>query len=163
VNWEAISATGDFVGAVAVVVTLVYLAVQVRDAKRATADQSRIYRATAVREMILQSCTDDALRIAQIKSWGLVPYYEAMATTLNTTVDEATRIDFANAYYFWMWWGQYASTTEDRDRQELRYIVRNLGGTPGMLDHWKNSPVTRPLIDRQFAQFVDEILSSTAD
>ena len=29
-NWEAIGAIGEFVGAVAVVVTLIYLAVQVR-------------------------------------------------------------------------------------------------------------------------------------
>jgi hypothetical protein len=57
-----------------------------------------------------------------------------------------------------MWWGQYASTTEDRDRRELQDIVRNLGSTPGMLAHWKDSPVTRPLIDKDFARFVDGIL-----
>jgi len=35
-NWEAISAVGEFVGAMAVVVTLVYLAVQVRRGTAAT-------------------------------------------------------------------------------------------------------------------------------
>ena len=162
-NWEAISGVGEIVGALAVVITLVYLSLQVRDAKRATADQSRIYRATAVREMILESCTNDELRMAQIKSWGLVPYYQELAEKLETSIDEATRIDFANAYYFWMWWGQYASTTEIRDRRELRDIVSNLGGTPGMLTHWQESPVTRPLIDKDFAKFVDNILISSTE
>ena len=54
-NWEAIGAVGEVLGAIAVVITLGYLAVQVRHAKAATADQSRIYRATAVREMALET------------------------------------------------------------------------------------------------------------
>lgn len=35
-NWEAISAIGEIVGATAVVVTLIYLAVQVRQGTKAT-------------------------------------------------------------------------------------------------------------------------------
>ena len=38
-NWEAISAIGEIFDAPAVLITLVYLATQVRDAKQATADQ----------------------------------------------------------------------------------------------------------------------------
>ncbi len=157
-NWEAVSAWGDIVGAFVVVVTLVYLAIQVRDAKKATADQSRIYRANAIQEMILQSCTNDQLRAAQITSWGMDSYYQEMASALGVSFEEATRIDFASAYYFWMWWGQYASTTEERDNSELAYVIQSLGSTPGMLAHWRDSPVTRPLIDRNFVAFVDDIL-----
>jgi len=159
-NWEAISATGEIVSALAVVITLAYLAVQVRDAKRATADQSRIYRATAVIEMIRESCTSDELRMAQVKSWGLMPYYEQLAAQQGTSIEEVTRVEFANGYYFWMWWGQFASTTEDRDRSELREIIGNLGRTPGMLETWRTSPLARPLIDRRFAAFVDDILGA---
>jgi hypothetical protein len=61
-DWEAIGAIGEVIGAAAVVVTLVYLAVQVRHAKSATADQSRIYQATGVREIVLQTCRDESLR-----------------------------------------------------------------------------------------------------
>ena len=54
-NWEAIGAVGELLGAAAVVFTLGYLAVQVRHAKTATADQSRLYRANAVQELILEA------------------------------------------------------------------------------------------------------------
>ena len=158
-NWEAIGATGEVLGAAAVVVTLIYLAVQVRHAKAATADQSRIYRATAVREMIIETCRDDKLRMLQTKSWGLEPYYQTMASELGLSIEEATKLDWGNGYYFWMWWGQYASTIHSRDRKELEHIIANLGGTPGMQAHWENSPLTRPLLDREYVKFVDAILA----
>jgi hypothetical protein len=161
VNWEAVGAIGEVLGAAAVVVTLGYLAVQVRHAKNATADQSRIYRATAVREMILETCRDDTLRKLQTKSWGMESYYQAMADELGLPLEDATKLDWGNGYYFWMWWGQYASTIHRRDRRELEHIIATLGGTPGMRAHWEKSPLTRPLLDRRYVRFVDGILART--
>ena len=43
-NWEAIGAIGEIVGALAVVLTLGYLANQVRHAKEAAADTNRLER-----------------------------------------------------------------------------------------------------------------------
>ena len=40
-SWDAIGALGEIIGATAVILTLVYLASQVRYAKRATLDQNR--------------------------------------------------------------------------------------------------------------------------
>ena len=48
-DWEAISAIGEILGAAAVVLTLGYVAIQVRHAKNATADQNRLERARGVR------------------------------------------------------------------------------------------------------------------
>lgn len=158
-NWEALGAIGDFVGAVAVVVTLIYLAIQVRHSKKATADQSRLYRATAVREMIIETINNDVLRMAQMKDWGVEPHYRGMAEQLGITMEEATRLDWGNGYYFWMWWGQYASTTESNDRRELENIIQALGGNPGMRSHWENSPLSRPLLDPGFVKFVDKALA----
>jgi hypothetical protein len=158
-NWDAIGAIGDFVGAMAVVTTLIYLAIQVRHAKMATADQSRIYRATAVREIIIETSRNEALRMAQIKDWGMEPYYQEMAKRLGTTMEEASMLDWGNNYYFWIWWGQYSSTTEKRDRKELEYVIENLGGTLGTRLHWKKSPISRPLLDEGFVKFVDKILA----
>ena len=161
-DWEAIGALGEVMGATAVVVTLGYLAVQVRHAKTATADQSRIYRASAVQEMILETCRDERLRTLQTQAWGLEPYYQAMADKHGISIEDATKLDWGNGYYFWMWWGQYASTTEDKDRKELEKIIEKLGGTPGMREHWENSPLARPLLDADYVAFVDEVLSRAA-
>ena len=161
-NWEAIGAVGEVLGATAVVITLGYLAVQVRHAKAATADQSRIYRATAVREMALETCRDEQLRMLQTKSWGMEPYYQEMAEKQGISLEDATKLDWGNAYYFWMWWGQFASTIQGSDLKELENIVAGVGGIPGMREHWEHSPLSRPLLDERFVKFVDGVLAKTA-
>ncbi|MDA1372383.1 MAG: hypothetical protein O2971_16680 [Proteobacteria bacterium] len=57
-NWEAIGAIGEILGAFAVVATLVYLATQIRYAKEAASDANRIARATGVREFNLAMATN---------------------------------------------------------------------------------------------------------
>jgi len=158
-NWEAISSIGEIVGAMAVVVTLGYLAVQVKHAKAATADNSRLIRAQGVREMCLEMCRNDALRMTQTKNWDLVAYYEDMAEKLGDSVEEVTRVDWANCYYFWMWWGQYASTRESRDLNELENVIGGLCSAPGMKLSWETSPLNRPLLQDDFVAFVDGIVA----
>jgi len=59
-NWEAISAVGEIVGATAVVVTLIYLAVQVRHGTKAT-QASNVQAATSLdQEFLLTVGADPA-------------------------------------------------------------------------------------------------------
>ena len=158
-NWEAISSIGEIVGALAVVVTLGYLAVQVKHAKAATADNSRLIRANGVRDMCFEMCRNDALRMTQTKNWGLLAYYEGLAEKLGDSVEEATRVDWANCYYFWMYWGQYSSTKEARDLEELEHVIGGLCSNPGMKLSWETSPLNRPLLQDDFVAFVDRIVA----
>jgi hypothetical protein len=87
------------------------------------------------------------------------PYSQKMAERLGTTMEEASMFTWGNNYYFWIWWGQYASTIEKRDRKELEHIIEIVGGTPGMRLHWEESPISRPLLDEDFVNFVDQILA----
>ena len=96
-----------------------------------------------------------------MNAWGVDEFYRNMAAQRGESYEKLTTREWACGYYFWMWWGQYASSTAARDREELKYIIGNLGSTPGMLEHWKHSPLSRPLIDREFAAFVDSILLGT--
>ena len=50
-NIQDYGALGEIIGAFAIVVTLAYLAIQIRYAKIAVTDQSRWNRATALREI----------------------------------------------------------------------------------------------------------------
>lgn len=52
-NWDTIGAVGEIFWAFAVVITLAYLAIQVRFAKAAAADTIRLIRASGVREICL--------------------------------------------------------------------------------------------------------------
>ncbi len=52
-NWEAISAISEAGGVLAVIVTLGYLAVQIRYARIAVTDENRLARSEGVRGMLL--------------------------------------------------------------------------------------------------------------
>jgi hypothetical protein len=70
-NWEAIGAVGETVGALAVLVTLVYLAVQIRQntkAVRAAAVDSTTSHLSKIREVYLstrmsQICIEEEMKI----------------------------------------------------------------------------------------------------
>ena len=157
-DWEAIGSIGEILGAVAVVMTLGYVAVQVRHAKNSTADQNRLERARGVREMGLSMIANPEAAYDQILNWGLGQYYEDLGEAEGISPKRALAVDWANAYYFWMYWGQYSSTTHEDDIVELENVISGLLNTPGMQKTWQTSPMTRPLLEPKFVEFVDSIL-----
>jgi len=158
-NWEALSAIGEIVGALAVVLTLVYLAFQVRYARNATIDQNRLTRSTAIREIILATANNDDLRVSQMKSWGLDQYYESLAEELGITGTEASRNDWANAVYLWMYWGQWNTTHDPKDLRELENVITKYLSMPGPRHTWDVSPVGKVFMDEGFVEFVDGLLA----
>ncbi len=60
-NWDAIGAVGEIVGAAAVVVTLIYVAVQIRLARSVATDSNRLNRANGVRDATLELVSNDSL------------------------------------------------------------------------------------------------------
>ena len=53
VNWEAVGAAGELLGATVVFITLVYLAMQVKSARLTAIDTNRLARAKGVTDMQL--------------------------------------------------------------------------------------------------------------
>jgi hypothetical protein len=142
----------------AVVLTLVYLAVQVRYAKEAATDNNRIARATGVREMLLATATHSELRELGLKVYE-TKYFQEVANTFDLDLDQAYMLDQQSGYWFWLHWGQFASTTNQSDMDELKNIIQGLYQLPPMMYCWKNSPYHRPLLDPKFVKFVDELLA----
>ena len=161
-NWEAIGALGEIVGALAVVLTLAYLAIQVRHAKAAAADTNRLERSKGVRDMMLASAADSGLRENLTKGLQLSDYYNEIASNLNMSSDEAASFDWAMLYWFWLHWGQYASTTKESDVEELRNVISGFYRNPGVRVCWEKSPWARPVLEKDFVNFVDEILAQDA-
>ena len=54
-NWDALGAVGELAGSAAVLVTLVFVALQVRDAKRLFSENASMYRFNAGRETTFKS------------------------------------------------------------------------------------------------------------
>ncbi|MGI9568416.1 MAG: hypothetical protein ACR2PH_01450, partial [Desulfobulbia bacterium] len=70
-NWETISAILEAVGVIAVVISLLYLALQIRFARLAAADTSRTARSIGVRDIDLNMVNNAGLRENWLKSSNL--------------------------------------------------------------------------------------------
>ena len=71
-NWEAISAIGELVGAIAVIVTIGYLAIQIRQntsALRAVATQGVTDEAASIYQTL---CTDPELATIAVRGWNAI-------------------------------------------------------------------------------------------
>ena len=60
--------------------------------------------------------------------------------------------------WFWLHWGQYASTTTKKDLDELKNVVEIFYGNPGVQIIWNNSPFAKPALENDFVNFVEEVL-----
>ena len=156
-NWEAIGAIGEILGAMAVVMTLVYLATQVRYAKEAAADNNRIARASGVREMYMAQVNNSELRSVNHKA-NDSSYLQEIADDLGITKEEAGILDSSNGYWFWLHWGQFSSTHNESDIAELKNLISGFYTTRPVYICWTKSPWHRPLLDPEFVKFVDEII-----
>ena len=93
-NWIAIGAIAEATGVIAVVISLLYLAFQIRFARLAAADTSRTARAVGIRKIDLTMVNNAELRSNWIKSSSdLNSIYKAMADEMNISVDGALQID----------------------------------------------------------------------
>jgi hypothetical protein len=159
-NWEAIGAVGELVGASAVVATLTYLAVQIRFAKTTAADLSRLSRANGVRETLQAMSGDPQLRRNWIASSGLEKEYQGLSASLNTDLDGAFQIDFMCQSWVWLHWGQFSSTTTEDDVEELKHLIGVFYSNPPMSICWNESPFDKGLVEPKFVEFVNEAVES---
>jgi hypothetical protein len=159
VNWEAIGAVGEILGATAVVLTLGYLARQVHFAKAAATDANRLNRANGVQTMQLAIATNPELSHTVAKAHGLAPFHEAFAEEFGLTSDEAARADWVHSYYFWLHWGQYGSSSTAADLSELSNVIEHFYSKPAVKYSWDNSPYGKPIFESGFVDFVDKTLS----
>ena len=161
-NWDAIGAIGEIMGGLVVIATLVYLARQTRSAQQATADANRLNRANGVTAMALAGVQDSDMVDAIAEAHGLDPYYEAFAQEFGISLSSAKRADWYHIYYFWLHWGQFASSTTDSDQSELQNIISSWYAIPVVRYSWDHSRFAKPILDPPFIAFVDDVLSNQA-
>ena len=151
-NWEAIGAVGEVLGAIGVIVTLAYLAVQIRQNTKALGSST------------FQAVSAEMARTAETITSvpGLAPLLAKAQHGLDDlTEDERIRFDFAMLMVF--------------RRLEAVHVHRELGSIPqrltwgfersaisalgsgGAAEWWKNGKVA---FSEEFAQHVDAELAS---
>jgi hypothetical protein len=156
-NWDAIGAVAESLGAVGVIASLVYLATQIRNSQEQMAQNTRALRAASYqqfRDEIFQAynspvATPELLRTLR----------SGMADFQQLDDEDAFQFDFwairlmdgyDNAYY------QYRVGMLDDDRWELqRATVVQLFSNPGIVQWWK---ARQAILGPEFVALVEEIL-----
>jgi hypothetical protein len=116
VNWEAIGAIGELLSAVAVLVTLIYLAVQVRNARTEMQHSVLQYRDQTVQTLMLEQVRNPLLLSAYAKAavtYGSNELTSAVGEAVGLTQEEAQ----AYSIYYISWWFYRAETI--RNIEEL--------------------------------------------
>jgi len=157
VNWDAIGAIGEMFGALAVVVTLAYLALQVRVSRSSAADTNRLNRVNGVREWALSVCNNEALLAAMAKAYKLEDYYEGYGRAFGVSEQDAARLDWMHHYFFWVHYGQFASTNDEKTTEELERLARTFYNLDAVNYSWEKSPFGRSFMDPKFASFIDAV------
>jgi hypothetical protein len=162
VNWDAVSAVGQVLGSVAVLITLAYLAIQVRQARQQMARAALASRLEGTRELWLSQAMNPALAEAMAKHARAQPglvhsRFAAEAIALGMT-DVEVRLVHA---YYWATWTHWKLTFEARDflspaeLGEFESSVRiNYGSGLGAL--WYSG--MKPRLNAEMAGYVDGLL-----
>ena len=148
-NWEAVSAIGQAVGAVAVVISLVYLAAQIRDNTRATR--------SATRQSIIDSIV--AVNLALPQSDSLARAFRADVDGKTLEPHEALQL-LAHTYAYMRTWEnahfQYRSgMLSDEDWNGFRQNVKALMQVRFYRDFWERE---REVFSQAFRREVTAIL-----
>ncbi len=160
-NLQDVAAIGEIVGAVAIIITLAYLAIQVRHAKIAVADQSRQARVAALREIGGRLVDNADARQAFDKV--VDPAWQSMindlASAWGVSDDEASLVMWSQNDYIWTHWAQFYSHKSEDDERELENIVANWYSIPPMktiIEH----PTIRMFYDAKFISWIDAQVAS---
>jgi hypothetical protein len=157
---QELGSIGEFVAAIATVATLAYLATQIRYARLVASDTSRQSRAEGVREMQLLALNNEAFRTAWNKAeTTAAPRMEALSDKLGVSPDEANLIWHGCCAWTYIHWAQYRSMKTASDRRELETLIREFYSIPPMVSVWKTDPMLKAMVDPEFVEWVDEILS----
>ncbi len=160
-NWDAVLAISQFAGGIAVVISLLYLAFQVRFARLAAADTSRTARAIGIRELDLSMVNNSELRKNWIKSSDLKSKYETLGSEMNVSVDGALQVDTLCQSWMRLHWGQYKSITTSEDLRDLERLVSVFYSVPPMLNCWRRGPYGSRVFDKDFVRFVEGAISKS--
>ena len=162
-NWEAVGAISDGVGAIAVFVTLGYLAVQVRHARDAMARSTRQARADAMRQVWLTQAGQPELAAAFAKLFAHhgVPLAPFGATAAAAGLSEAeARQVFAS---LWASWTHYEQVIEALDelteggRCQFNDTLRANLGAAGPSGTWYQTMRSR--LNPTAVRYIDELLA----
>ena len=127
-NWEAVSAVGEIIGAVAVVISLIYVAAQIRQntqMMRSTAKQSL----TEATQGLIYKLIDHSEEWVKLTT-GEKPSSREEDARMSLLVRATLRGFESQCYQF------EAGLLEENEWRALRQAIRDICGMPGFQKYW---------------------------
>ena len=151
-DWNAVGALGEVVGALAVVLTLIYLSVQVRQNSAAIRSATRADIAKTQAEMnwrFAEHPSVSTTTYAYLRGEDLNKDAEVIATAC---ISGALRT-FENQYFSYIE-GNFSKSIWDGYRNNIRFVVT----TPNFREYWDDR---KQIFSREFRTLVDKLREQT--
>jgi len=158
-NWDAIGAIAELLGAVGVIASLVYLARQIRDGQRALRAGSYQQLRQDLFSAFNQGANDpQTARAIRAGMANFVELDEADAHQFNFWIHGVIH-SYDNAFY------QYRMGMLDDERWEMHRtdIVVFFANNPGVAQWWRQTHGQRSAFSSQFVALVEEILGGEGE
>jgi hypothetical protein len=159
-NWDAIGAIAETLGAVGVIASLVYLATQIRHSRDQMSQNTR----ASGYQSFFQSMDEVAMRSTSSPK---------MAEALRLGITHFDQLDEEQAFYFNNWMlgmfmafenGHYQFRTGILDESRWRLHRSNLTAclnSPGPRQWWRQNPLGRDTLDPEFFALVEEVIGES--
>lgn len=153
-NWEAIGAIGELLGALAVVVTLVYLAAQIRHSTLSSQAATHQQAAQASSDILMRLADENLVTLTLKARHGL------------ESLSDAERLCFVNFtqamfnYYEILFYAKETGSVHPELWASRTYRIRGLFGIPGIAEAWDER---RLGFGRSFRDFVDQEIRVNPD
>ena len=157
-NWDAIGAIAELLGAVGVIASLVYLARQIRDGQRALRASSYQQFRQDLHQTMNDGMTDPGFSRTVISGMTDFDQLKDVDAHQFTFWIHGVMHSYENAHY------QYRMEMLDDDRWEMhRLDLCGLLGRPGVTQWWQSTRQGRSSFSPSFVALVEEVLAEEAD
>jgi len=157
-NWEMIGATGEWAGALAVVITLVYLSSQIRQAKEATRQATEQRRGEVAHRQLQLVVENPEFAELVTRNAGNAQAMDELATHWGCSRAEGHQLVGYYSAWCLSWEEYYLSDSRDLKRWATveRRIAGQLSNEPGR-SFWKN---LKHIYSPDFVSRVDDLLAT---
>ena len=161
-NWDAIGALGELISAFAVLATLVYLSVQVRQAKNSIRDNARTARFQADMDLLLHMSGNNYFNSAAGKLWSskASPDFRAFEYALTTKykLSEEEAISFNTWCFAWLKFQEHCFLQPLSKEDRLMHDSQISGWfqLPALIEFWTEENKT--FLDDRFISHVEGLL-----
>jgi hypothetical protein len=158
VNWEAIGVIAEIVGAMAVVITLIYLSVQIRLTRKEGQVHASYYSLERYANWRSHLLNNRDLAVAVAKANKGEQLTEDETIRLTTLMDDLITTSYASHTV------SLQSDPHYHRSSEVDYLIAFLKANPGMVPHWKrfcvfaeqSAPAFLKEMDERKKEFIDE-------